>query len=183
MIHSLGIQTQQGFKKFFEDLFPCVYSLLQKYTQENETAWDLTQEAFLKLYERRADFDNLESARAFVYAVAKNLFLNYYKREKLRRDVYADLNIQEIDTDNFLSNVVEEETLRLLYVAINHLSGQKKTIILLNLQGKNNMEVAEALNISVNTVKTLKKIAYRNLRELLSKEYWWLIFLLSNYQD
>lgn len=39
-----------------------------------------------------------------------------------------------------------------------------KKIILLNLQGKNNNEVAEELNISVNTVKSLKKSAYMTLR-------------------
>jgi len=39
------------------------------------------------------------------------------------------------------------------------------------MEGKSNEEVAEALHISINTVKTLKKRSYSKLRELLANNY------------
>lgn len=178
----LKIRTYSDFKKFFEDFFPGVYALLKRYIREEE-AWDLAQEAFLRLYERWNDFENTESAKAFVYTVAKNLFFNYYKREKLRQDVYKHLEQEESDTNNFLESMAAEEVLRMLYAAVDKLNGQTKTIIQLNLEGKSNVEVAEILNISINTVKTLKKHAYCTLRKYIQKEYWWLVVLLLNYPD
>ncbi len=44
--------------------------------------------------------------------------------------------------------------------------------------GKNNNEIAETLNISVNTVKSLKKSAYTSLREQLKNPMLFLLFLL-----
>ena len=143
------------FKKFFEEFFPAVYALMRKYTQEDEVAWDLAQDAFLKLWDKWDEFAGEENAKAFVYTVAKNLFVNYRNREKLKAEVYANLEIDEVDDNNYLT----------------------RTIILLNLAGKNNTEIAEDLSISVNTVKSLKKAAYQTLRSLLAKDYWWIIFL------
>ena len=156
------------FKKFFEEFFPAVYALMRKYTQEDEVAWDLAQDAFLK---------GEENAKAFVYTVAKNLFVNYRNREKLKAEVYANLEIDEVDDNNYLKEIMAIETKRLLYAAIDQLPPQTRTIILLNLAGKNNTEIAEDLSISVNTVKSLKKAAYQTLRSLLAKDYWWIIFL------
>ncbi|MFR1241668.1 MAG: LuxR C-terminal-related transcriptional regulator [Butyricimonas faecihominis] len=49
------------------------------------------------------------------------------------------------------------------------------------LDGKNNNEIAETLDISINTVKTLKKNAYKFLRESLgSRNLYILLFLLKN---
>ena len=175
-----GIQTKQEFRKFFEDFFPGVYFLLTKYTKEKETAWDLAQEAFIKIYERWADFEDTESAKAFVYTVARNLFINHYRREQLRLNIYKNLELPDFDTNGFLKNVAAEETLRILYAAIDQLHEQTRTIIYLGLKGKNNAEIAQILNVSVNTVKTLKKNAYRTLRELLRKDHFWILFLLLN---
>lgn len=165
------------FKKFFEEFFPAVYALMRKYTQEDEVAWDLAQDAFLKLWDKWDEFAGEENAKAFVYTVAKNLFVNYRNREKLKAEVYANLEIDEVDDNNYLKEIMAIETKCLLYAAIDQLPPQTRTIILLNLAGKNNTEIAEDLSISVNTVKSLKKAAYQTLRSLLAKDYWWIIFL------
>lgn len=51
-------------------------------------------------------------------------------------------------------------------------------MILLNLEGKTNPEVAEELGISVNTVKCLKKSAYETLRGALSQNYFVILMFL-----
>ena len=85
-----------------------------------------------------------------------------------------------MDDYDFLQEVTRQETMRMLYVAIDQLPPQTRNVILLNLEGKTNPEVAEELGISVNTVKCLKKSAYETLRGTLSQNYFViLIFLLG----
>ena len=60
----------------------------------------------------------------------------------------------------------------------NYLSAQSKQIIMLSMEGLSNAEVGEKLGVSVNTVKTLKKNAYAVLRQVLSKEYLLLLFVI-----
>lgn len=53
-----------------------------------------------------------------------------------------------------------------------------REIILLTLDDKSNNEIAEALRVSVNTVKTQKKTAYRKLKKMLGKDFvYFLAFL------
>ena len=92
---------------------------------------------------------------------------------------YADQFSEDgIDDCNFLHEVTRDETIRILRYAIRQLPSRSREIILLNMDGKNNVEVAETLNISLNTVKSLKKTAYVVLRKILSKEYITLLICL-----
>ena len=59
---------------------------------------------------------------------------------------------------------VREETYRLLDEAIQKLPPKRRKIIQLYLKGYSNKEIAEYLNVSINTVKTQKIIAYKKIR-------------------
>ena len=176
------IRSHIEFKKFFYEFFPTVYALMRKYTEDDELARDLTQEAFVKLYESREEFESPENAKAFLYTIARRLYFNHYKHLRVLENSQLMYSEDEINDDNYLQEVTLHETIRILYAAIDRLPDQTRKIILLNLEGKNNNEVAEELHISVNTVKSLKKSAYQTLRKYVDKEYLWVLifFLLSD---
>lgn len=176
---AIAIKSHIEFRKFFNEFFPTVYNLLKKYTEEPEVAKDLAQEAFVKVYECKEEFETLENAKAFLYTVARHIYFNHYKHVKVLEKSRSLLEYPEEENENFLQEVISQETIRVLYQAIDKLAPQSRNIILLNLQGKNNNEVAEELHISVNTVKSLKKNAYLILRKLMGKEYLWIVALLS----
>ena len=82
--------NNNNFKFFFQEYFEPVFQFARKYTGNDAIARDLTQDAFIKLYERRKDFDVLEKAKSFLYTV-KTLKKNAYKflRESLgSRNLY-----------------------------------------------------------------------------------------------
>ena len=56
------LTNSQGFKRFFELYFEPVYRFVRKYTEEDAIARDITQDTFIRLYERRRDFDVPEKA-------------------------------------------------------------------------------------------------------------------------
>jgi RNA polymerase sigma-70 factor (ECF subfamily) len=63
--------------------------------------------------------------------------------------------------------VIEEETFNLLLAEIKNLPESAREIMILALNGLRNQEIADELNISINTVKTQKKIAYSKLKQKL----------------
>ena len=153
------LTNSQGFKRFFELYFEPVYRFVRKYTEEDAIARDITQDTFIRLYERRRDFDVPEKAKSFIYITARNLCLDHLKHQKIK---------QQYQQTQSVSKAEDPDTL----------PPQTRKIILLGLNGKNNNEIAETLNISVNTVKSLKKSAYTSLREQLKDPMLFLLFLL-----
>ena len=116
--------------------------------------------------------------KAFLYTVARHLYWNHCKQQRAKENYFAQLDESNVDDYDFLQEVTRQETMRMLYVAIDQLPPQTRNVILLNLEGKTNPEVAEELGISVNTVKCLKKSAYETLREALSKNYFVILMFL-----
>lgn len=88
---------------------------------------------------------------------------------------YAQKVIEKRKDSFFHDAVVEEETCRILTDAIDKLPDQMRAIMRLAMEGKKNGEIAEYLNVSVETVHTLKKIAYKKLRIYLKDYYYFLI--------
>ena len=175
--------NNNNFKFFFQEYYEPVFQFARKYTENDAIARDLTQDAFIKLYEKRKDFDVIEKAKSFLYTTTRNLCLNHLKHKKIEHQYFQEVKIEDEEAEEqfYLEEVTYQETLRILRAAIDQLPPQTREVILVSLDGKNNNEIAETLDISVNTVKTLKKNAYKSLRESLgSRNLYILLFLLKN---
>ena len=166
-----------NFKIFFEDYFEAVYRFARKYTQNDSIARDIAQDTFVRFYEKKNNFNNIEKARSFVYITAHNLCLDYLKHQKIEYQ-YTRAQALKESSYSFLHEITYQETLRLLRHAIYKLPPQSREIIIQSLEGKNNNEIADSLNISVNTVKTLKKSAYKKLKNTLGKDFHFILLLL-----
>lgn len=68
------------------------------------------------------------------------------------------------------------ETYLLVRKAVGALPVQMRKIIELAMQGKKNAEIAAELSISEGTVHTLKKTAYKKLRDRLQEHFYLLLF-------
>ena len=170
------IQSNKDFEVFFRENFSSVYAFMKRYTGDDELAADLAQETFIRVYERRDEIVSVDYGKAFLYTVARHLYWNHCKHQQAKEHYFAQLDENDVDDYDFLQEVTRQETMRILYTAIDRLSPQTRKVILLNLEGKTNPEVAEELGISVNTVKTQKRKAYAFLREEL--KHLFIIFLV-----
>lgn len=173
------LTNSQGFKRFFELYFEPVYRFVRKYTEEDAIARDITQDTFIRLYERRRDFDVPEKAKSFIYITARNLCLDHLKHQKIKQQYQQTQSVSKAEDPDFLHEITYQETLRILHQAIDTLPPQTRKIILLGLNGKNNNEIAETLNISVNTVKSLKKKCLHQFEGATEKSHALPAFLIN----
>lgn len=174
----MAIVSHKEFKAFFETFFIPVYTLMQRYTGERELSRDFTQEAFVRVFEHWGEFETEENAKVFLYTVARRIYLDHCKHQKIENQYQNRVNEENTEEYDFLKEVTQQEVSRILYDAVDKLPSQTRSIILLNLKGFNNTEVAERLGVSVNTIKSLKKSAYVTLRTLLSKDLLMILFVL-----
>lgn len=160
------------FHRYYTPL--CLFGL--QYLEDREAAADVVQEAFARLWQIRRDFLFEHQVRSFLYMAVRNRCLNELEHRRVVTD-YADRVQQKRQEAFFRDALVEQETYRLLAEAIDRLPPRMRSVMLLALEGKKNAEMAEELNCSVDTVKTLRRLAYQKLRVMLKDHYYCLLLL------
>lgn len=166
----------KAFEKLFEEFYPSMCMVAMKFVADRSVAEDIAQEAFVRLWEKRAEYDSILSLKTFLYVIVKNLSFNYLRNKKINVDYDSPEAIrQEIF---FHNRLIEEETYRVLTHAIESLAPQSAKIMKLTLEGKQNKEISELLQISVSTVKTLKYNALSTLKNNLEGYFYILLLIL-----
>jgi len=161
-----GICEEITFANFFKSQAKALRNyLFYKYGNE-EQAEDVTQEAFIKLWENCANVP-IDKARAFIYTVANNTTLNQIAHQKVVLQ-YSKSNpaaaSSSTESPEFL---MEEEQFKVkLQKAIDKLSEAQRTAFLLHrIDGKKYSEIAEMLGISVKAVEKRIHLALVDLRK------------------
>ena len=164
------IEFQRGDKESFRLLFNMLYPVMclfaRKFIVDYDDAEDITQEIFIELWNQRAKFESINQIKAFLYLSIKNRCINFKKHISIK-EKYAQTTLSDNDIV-FDAFVIEAEVVQNLNNAINKLPEQRKQVIMLSMQGLTNNEIADSMQISINTVKQQKKIAYKQLREKLA---------------
>lgn len=168
------------FENCFRKLYPTLCIFAYRCLNDHKQSEDVVQDAFIKLWEKYASFDQFYKVKAFLYITVRNSAFNLMQHARVA-DKYGMLMFGESDhlDADLESAIIDSETNRLLYQAIETLPHQTKRVIILSLEEKSIREIAEELQISVETVKTLKKRAYKNLREKLADNYILIILFIS----
>ncbi|MDO4181298.1 MAG: RNA polymerase sigma-70 factor [Bacteroidales bacterium] len=168
---------EQGFRDIFNQYYVALCLFADRYMEDKDASADIVQDTFAKLWQIRNDFSYLHQVKAFLYTSVRNKALNELEHSKVVSEYIQKVTEKEKE-DFFHDTVIEEETYRVLTEAIDKLPDQMKAIMQLSLEGKKNTEIAEQLNVSTETVHTLKKIAYKKLRTYLKEYYYLIIFLI-----
>ena len=104
--------------------------------------------------------------KSFLYLSIKNRSINYLQHKKAEENYLHDASVMHRE-DYFLDTIIEEEVYFLMHKAINELPEQIQTIYELSLKGKSNEEIAQVLNLSLDSVKSYKKRGKQILKEKL----------------
>ncbi|MDR0544476.1 MAG: sigma-70 family RNA polymerase sigma factor [Odoribacteraceae bacterium] len=179
MIDDACIQRiASGNVSLFEELFASwseqMYYYAMRLTGDHELSKDVAQESFIAYWNKRASFDSIFSVKAFLYAIVRNQVYKHARDEHCHRDILERMPA-EAETENL---VIVAEVNRQVQEAVHSLPPQTREIIERSMNGLKVEEIATEMNISINTVKTLKKNGYKSLREKLG-HLRFLLLLLS----
>jgi len=158
---------KQSFRAIYEHYFNALTAFGYKYVQDQYTVEDMVQEVFVSLWQARSNFDHMNALKSFLYTSVRNKCLNHIKHQAVKQKHHGALLSNLESEQYFEGHVIEEETFNQLFAEIRKLPDAAQEIMLLALNGLKNQEIADELRVSVNTVKTQKKISYARLKEAL----------------
>lgn len=173
---------EAAFREFFETYYEVLVLFANHLLNDPEAAEDVVQDCFVDFWQGRR-FEHITTGiDKYIFQAVKHAALNDLRGSQ-RRTKRHMLAMQYLLQDGEEDGEKEEEWL-FLYVAINRLPEERRRIFLMIcLEGNKYQEVADLLQISVNTVKTQMGRAFQFLRETLKghKSFVLLLFLRERY--
>jgi len=163
---------------FFNSYYAQFHSFANNYLSDKNECEDIVQEVFISFWEQKQKFSNLISLKAYFYTSIRNKCLNFIKHDFVKQKYLQESQSKIKSTEFFLESILRKESNGIIYEAINKLPSMEKKVLLLALQEYSNEQIAEELNIKINTVKTHKSRAYQVLRKKLGAVV--LLLLYSN---
>lgn len=168
LIKSLsGICNERVFSDFFKKhVRPLRNFLFYKYGNEDQ-AEDLTQEAFIKLWQNCASVP-IEKAKSYIYTIANNSSLNEIKHKKVVLEYEKNFSGSDKSNENPEYLLEEKQFKNKLLKAIEDLNETQRVAFLMHrIDGKKYSEIAVELNISVKAVEKRIHLALVELRKTI----------------
>lgn len=169
LLNQIAEGDANAFRILYDDQRNRLYSFSLQLLQREDLAEELVQDVFLKIWTSRAAITGIENIEAFLYTVTRNLALSRLKRMAHERQILGEIAKQ---TDETLTSddVLHRDYQRLLQKAIAALPEQQRNVYILSREkGMSRQEIADALDISANTVKAHLSAATNTLRSWFSR--------------
>lgn len=142
-----------------------------------ETVEDVLQEVFLKVYKNLNDFDDKFTFSSWVYRIAHNEAISFFRKLESRPKTVNPLNDEGV---NYLNIVPSDIDLRTDYVKkelankvkeiIGKLSEKYRTVLVLKfLEEKSYEEVSDILHLPIGTVATQINRAKAQFKKMAGK--------------
>jgi RNA polymerase sigma-70 factor (ECF subfamily) len=162
-----------GNPQAFSFIFDCYYRSLRFFASRlipaRPVAEDITQEAFIRLWEKHNAFRCERSIKAFLYIITRNACLNFLKqgrREKMYENDWIHLLEEAEDPPGTFT---QSEMISNLSAAIESLPRECRRVMqLCYIEGLQNKSIANRLEVSVHTVKNQKARGLLLLRKRLT---------------
>jgi RNA polymerase sigma-70 factor (ECF subfamily) len=171
---------QDAFEILLDRYGDAVVTFCYAFLRNRESAEDIGQETFLRVYRSAARYKPLAKFTTWLYRIAANLCINELKKGKLRRALSLD---EPAGSDSDGTRIVEhiasdarlpltEAELReahaLVEKAIQRLpEDQRATIVLVEHHNMSYREIADVLGVTVSAIKMRVKRARETLRDML----------------
>lgn len=183
---SLIQRCQRGERDAFDELVTRyeskVYNLALRIMGDPDEAFDVSQEAFLRIFRGIESFQGGSALTTWVYRIVHNLCLDEMKRRRRRPQIVTDPSDPDEGGEPLLDRLSEpghepeaqllgDERTQAVRAAVYRMKGHHRDVLVLyDLEGFSYNEIAEMLKTNVGTVKSRLNRARLALAKELEKD-------------
>lgn len=152
-------------QSFYDQVYPSLLRYAERVVGDDHAylAEDCVQEAIFKVYLRRQQFTDAEAMESYLFVCLRNEITTLF-RKRDRHNRYIE-HREAPDEATFFDHLVMQETLDRLYAAIDGLPDRLRQLFEMSFeQGLKNIEIAQLLNVSAETIKKRKAKLISTLR-------------------
>jgi len=140
------------FLESFDDFSDAIFRFCLVKTSNKELAEDLTQETFMRYWQSLRDGKQMSNTRSFLYTIANNLVIDWYRRKKATSLEAYEENGYEPSDDKTASSEAYASVNEVLAV-IDDLEKKDREVLLLRyVEGLEPKDIAEILSENANVI-------------------------------
>lgn len=169
-----------AFKIIFDTYYKRLFMFSLNYVGDNYAAEEIVENVLLKLWKKIHKLNEIENLKAYLYTMVRNASLDYLKKEQK----FVSLDIQKHGSIPLKEQfIIEDETHVILFQAMETLPKKCRKVLELScLNGIKYKDIAEDLQISINTVKSQRARAIDLLRSyLINYPLYQILLVLFNF--
>lgn len=142
---------------FRNDILPLkdkLFRLALRITFDRAEAEDIVQETMIRVWNKRDEWDGLESVEAYCLTVARNLAIDRSEKKDSQTVELTPEVEQTPDASSPYDRLVNKERLKLVHRLVSELPEKQRLIMQLrDVEGKSYKEIAVALHLTEEQVK------------------------------
>jgi len=161
---------EEAFASLFNRYYPLLRPFILKFTHSADKTEEMLQETFMRVWLNRDQLPEIDNLQAWIFTIASRQCLQAIRTELNHRKKLAALQIREsgLDANTPLDATQLAEISRLISQAVNNMPPQRQRIYRMSReQGLKPAAIAEALSLSVTTVKNALVAALKDIRHHL----------------
>lgn len=181
ILKKINAGDENAFRAIFDYYYPQLCFFSNKIVNDRDAAEDVVQEVFIAFWKQTTSFVNVNALRAYLYNSVQNRSLNHLEKITSRNNLNNSQVQDTFTDDDYLRKQLETEVIQEIFEAIDELPEQCRNVFKMSyIQRYEVKQIAEDLNVSVNTVKTQRLRAKKYLKERLKNVFPVLLYLFLN---
>lgn len=173
---------ERSFKVIYDRFFFSMYQYARRWLLVVQDAQDVTSDSFIKLYNRRSQFESLGNIEGFLKITVRNACFDHLRHLRVKTErqhqLMRELNEEKEPDFNWVE--IQEHYMQLIYAEVEKLPEKMKAVFLLSFEeGLKPAEIADRLGITSRTVINQKFNAIKILRRSFEKQLVLLFMMLQ----
>jgi RNA polymerase sigma-70 factor (family 1) len=155
----------------------------QKYVRDYQIAEEIVGDIFVKVWERRTSFSNLNRLRAFLYIATKNRCFNVLRATNAHEPIDDIANYEELlyEDADIVTKIIRTELLKRIFDEVERLPTKQREIFNKTfIEDKTIEEISDELGMAPQAVYTNKSRALMTLRQNLHIKDFLLLIILNS---
>jgi len=159
--------SKTEFKELFDKYFDTIRSFVYYRCGDTEAASDITQEVFMRVWEKREQFE-VSNIKSLLYKMANDKVISDYRKGQTQLNFEQSMVIEQ-DYHASPEEIVQFEELKTTYskALADMPENQRVTFLMNRNEGLKYHEIAENLNISIKAVEKRISTALAYLKKEL----------------
>ncbi len=167
--HRLQRSDRDAYAEVFRATYDALFRYAWRYTRDDEAAYDVLQETYMKLWLIREEVDPDRSLKALLYHMVRNFALNQQRYRKRHATDSLDEQLVEPGRDETIEADLDASDLnhRLQDWIKNLPPRRREAFMLSRYEGLSHEEIARVMGLTPKTVNNHIVLALQHLRELM----------------